>query len=247
MQYESPETNGQGYIAGLTFQDFKNKCDEMNKSNFRLAHQQAYTRNGVTLYDGIFNPGTIPEMLIWGWTVQDFNNKNTEVNKTGWRLIHIDSYLLPNGEVRVNAIWNLNNMSTNWVQNYTFSDVDKKIKEWKGQGMQVVHVNSWHLPNKEVRYDAIARAEKINRPYFLGWAEADFQKLYDDMWKQNHKLSLLDCTLAQDGTLRFNGVFIQDPQAQFITWNATREQIRQNYDEMWALGMKLRTMNMVRV
>ena len=239
----SPNTQGQAYVTGYSLNNFKKKCEDMNKANFRLTQQQAYTRNGATLYDGVFNPGTVAESKVWGWTVQDFINKDKELTKTQWRLIHLESYLLPNGQVRVNGIWNQNNFATSWVQGFSLNELDKKIKDWKKLGWQPVQINGWQLTGNEARYDAIARPINVDYPYFLGWSEPDFQKLYSDMWGKKYKLSVLNAIRVSDGTFRYNGVFIPDAQTQFVTWNATREQVRQYYDEMWAMGMKLRWMN----
>jgi hypothetical protein len=59
----------------------------------------------VTLYDGIWNPGVQMPDIIWGWAVEHFKGREQENSAKGWRLRHLENYLLPDGQVRINAIW----------------------------------------------------------------------------------------------------------------------------------------------
>lgn len=243
----SPNTAGQGYVTGLTIEAFKEKIEQMNKAGFRLSSQQAYLRNGVTLYDGIFNPGNVPETMVWGWTVAGFQKKDAELIQTGWRVIHIESYLLADGQVRINAIWNQTNQITGWALAQTGGDLNSKLLVWKKQGLQPTQVNALRRPDNQVCYDVIVKPGNPGASCFVDRTEKAFLEMYDTMWKNNQKLLSLDCTTAPDGTWRFHGIIVPDAPPQYIRWNAPREQVRETYDEMWAQGWKLRSMTMQRV
>ena len=242
----NPNTNGQFYTWGNSLEDFKNKFDEMKAKGLRLRSQQAYTRNGKTFYDGIWNPGSQSQEVIWGWTVEDFKSKTNELSNKEMRLIHLESYLLPDNQVRINAIWNSGNYQQRWIQGWAGEDLDSKATKMHSQGFRLVHLNAWNLPDGQVRYDALWNPGNYAQFYIRGWAPQDFQKKYGEMWQQNFKLLLLDAHIS-GGQIRYDAVWNPDSGAQYVVWGKTREQVRADYDEMWQQGMKLTSMNSVRL
>jgi hypothetical protein len=218
----------------------------MQAQGLRLRWQQAYTVNGQTRYDGIWNPGTHTSNVIWGWTIADFKAKEQQLKLQKQRLVHLESYLLPDGQIRVNAIWNPGAQQQTWIQGWAGTDFDAKADELHKKGYRIAHLNAWNLPDGQVRYDAVWNAGTHAQYYIRNATAAAFQKKYGEMWAQNFKLLLLDAHRA-GGEIRYAAVWNPDPRPQYVVWTRTREQVRADYDEMWAQGLKLTSMSVVRL
>lgn len=141
-----PNTKGQFYTWDNTFEQFDATYDAQSAAGMRLYSQQAYTKNGVTKYDGIWNPGDYQQDVIWGWGVGDFAARHTANVANGYYLHHLESYLLPDGQVRVNAIWNKAwaNWNTAWVQGWAEADLVPKLTQMNNSGWRVRHLNAWN-------------------------------------------------------------------------------------------------------
>ncbi|MBL8188157.1 MAG: hypothetical protein JNK38_09120 [Acidobacteria bacterium] len=242
----NPNSQPQFYTWNNTFEEFKKQEKQKRAEGMRLRSQQAYTVNGQTKYDGIWNPGTHEQTVIWGWAVNDFKARDAELKGKGLRLRHFESYLLPDGQVRINAIWNPGMQLQEWVQGWAPADFITKANGMHQKGFRLVHLNSWNMADGQLRFDAIWEPGTQAQ-----WVQFDltadaFQKKYGEMWAQDFKLLLLDAYRVGN-EIRFNGVWNPDAGPQYVVWNKTREQVRADYDEMWQQGMKLTSMSAVRL
>lgn len=243
----NPNLNGQFFTWGNSLEDFKKKYNDMKSKGMRLHSQQAYTKNGKTVYDGIWNPGNAAEQqVIWGWTVEDFQKKDIELQSKKMRLVHLESYLMPDKQIRINAIWNQGSQQQIWVQGWAGADLDAKAKELHAKNFRIAHLNAWNLPDGQVRYDAIWNPGNHAQFYVRGFTGEDFKKKYGEMWQQNFRLLLLDAHRVGN-QIRYDAVWNPSSAAQYVVFSKTREQVRADYDEMWAQGMKLISMNSVRL
>jgi hypothetical protein len=236
----------QVYVWGYTPDDFKKKVGELKAGGMRLRAQQAYTRSGGTRFDGIWNPGSHNEVVVWGWTVADFKAKAAQLHERSMRLVHLESYLLPDGQVRMNAIWNPGAHPQLWFQGWTAADLNPKLSELFGKNFRLAHLNAWTLAGGGVRYDVILNGGSHAQHYILGWTAEDFRKKYDEMWGKGFRLLLLDVH-SIGGGLRYDGVWNPSSAPQFVVWGMTREQVRAYYDEMWHQGMRLASMSTARL
>lgn len=244
-----PNPKGQFYTWNNTYEQFRANYDTQKAQGMRLYSQQAYTKDGVTKYDGIWNPGDYQQDVIWGWEVGHFATRHTTNVANGWYLHHLESYLLPDGQVRVNAIWNKAwaNVNTTWVQGWAEVDLIPKLTQMNNSGWRVRHLNAWNLPNNgPVRYDVVWEAvtwrEDVVR---LNMTGAQVVSEYGYQWNRGYKFRVLD-TFRVGGEQRYAGVWNPNTNGQLVLWGHTREQIRETYDEMWNQGWKLGSMAMVK-
>jgi hypothetical protein len=244
-----PNPNGQFLTWDNTFDTFSAKYNTQRDAGFRLHTQQAYTKGNTTRYDGIWNPGDYPQDVIWGWTVEHFSGRDTENRNNGYVLHHLESYLLPNGQVSINAIWNKvwAGFPTTWVQGWAEEHLVGKLTEMKNAGWRVKHLNAWNLPNNgPVRYDVVWeqltwRDELVR----LNMTGAQVAEEYGRQWNRGFKFRVLD-TFRVGSDQRYAGVWNPNTNGQLVLWGHTREQISQTYDEMWQQGWKLSSMAMVK-
>jgi hypothetical protein len=243
----NPNTTGQFYTWDKSYDDFRILDEQQNKVGLYLASQQAYTKNGATRYDGIWNPASQKPDIIWGWLVEHFSQRNQDNTAKGLRLRHLESYLLPDGQVRMNAIWYPGSRATSWVQGWAAEHLNGKLTEMYNGGWRVIHLNAWNLPNNgPVRYDVVWEAGHSYQQFVrLEMSGAEVTAEYGTHWAAARKLHVLD-TFRNGSVQRWAGVWNPNPNAQYVMFGHTREQIRASYDEMWHQNMKLGSMAMVK-
>jgi hypothetical protein len=243
----NPSSAGQFYSWGKSYDDFRTLDTQQNQAGFYLVAQQAYAKNGMTLYDGIWNPGSQKPDIIWGWTVEHFIGHEQQNSANGWRLRHLESYLMPDGQVRINAIWYPGSKATTWVQGWALEHLNGKVVEMHNAGWRVIHINAWNLPNNgPVRYDVVWEAGNSYQQFVrLNMSGADVTSEYGIHWGAGRKLQMLD-TFRSGNEQRWAGMWNPNPNAQYVMFGHTREQIRAAYDEMWHQNMKLGSMAMVK-
>jgi hypothetical protein len=242
----NPSSAGQFYTWDESYDNFRALDAQRNKEGLYLVAQQAYTKQGTTRYDGIWNPGSTPPNIIWGWAVEHFKGRDQENSANGYRLRHLESYLLPDGQVRINAIWYPGPRQTTWVQGWAQEHLNGKLAEMNKAGWRVIHLNAWNLPNNgPVRYDVVWEAGH-SYPQFvrLHMHSGEVASEYGLHWGGGRKLLVLD-TFRVGNDQRWAGVWNPNPNAQYVLWGHTREQIREAYDEMWHQNMTLGSMAMV--
>lgn len=244
-----PNPNGQYMSYGHNFDTFRALFDQRTAQGFRLHSQQAYTKNGVTLYDHVWNPGDYPQDVIWGWTVADFAARHDQNVANGYYLHHLESYLLPDNHIRVNAIWNKTwgGVATTWVQGWAEADLAPKLTQMKTSGWRVRHLNAWNLPNNgDVRFDVVWEhltwRDEVVR---LNMTGAQVVQEYGTQWNRAFKFRTLD-TFRIGNEQRYAGLWNPNTTGQLVLWGHTREQIVQQYDESWQQGWKIGSMAMVK-
>ncbi|PRY35986.1 hypothetical protein CLV58_113117 [Spirosoma oryzae] len=238
-----PNANAQAYVWGMDLNALKAKAAALAKQGLYLTSQQAYTKQGITRYDGIFNPSKNAPYIIWGWAVADFQAENTKQQAAGKGLTHLDSYLLADGQVRINAIWYAGAASANWIQGYAQADFGKQFFDRAKANQRLIHLNSWCLPNNGgIRYDAVWVPGNNKQYAFVNLTMQEFQQKYGEMWGSKRKLTIVDA-VRSGNEIRYSGIWDPDTNAQYVVWGYTREQVRQMYDEMWQQGMKLQSMS----
>lgn len=82
-----PSTQNQLVVWAWILSDFKKKYDEMSGKGYRLIAQQAYDIGGGQIrYDGIWNPSTQGQFVVWGYNIDNFQKAYTDEWNKGYRL-----------------------------------------------------------------------------------------------------------------------------------------------------------------
>ncbi len=73
---------------------------------WRLYILQSYVKaGGEVLYNAVWRPGTHAETAVYGRTYSEFRTKYDDLFPKGWRLYILNTYVLPGGDVRYDAVW----------------------------------------------------------------------------------------------------------------------------------------------
>jgi hypothetical protein len=132
------------------------------------------------------------------------------------------------------------------VQGWAPEHLNGKLVEMHNAGWRVIHLNAWNLPNNgSVRYDVVWEAGHSYQQFVrLEMLDTEVFADYGAHWNAGRKLQMLD-TFRVGNAQRWAGVWNPNPNAQFVMFWHTREQIREAYDEMWYQNMQLSSMAMV--
>lgn len=244
-----PNPNGQFFTWDNTFDAFNTNYTIQRDGGFRLHSQQAYTKGGTTIYDGIWNPGNYQQDVIWGWTGEHFEERDTNNRNNGYVLHHLESYLLPDGQIRVNAIWNKipGAAPTTWVQGWAEQHLAPKLIQMKNSGWRVKHLNALTTSNNGMPLYDVVWEQLTSRDEFvrLNMNGTQVVEEFGRQWNKGFKFRVLD-TFRVGNEQRYAGVWNPNSNGQLVLWGHTREQIGETYDEMWQQGWKMGSMAMVK-
>jgi hypothetical protein len=245
----NPNPNAQLFRRDYPRDLFIAEYESHKAAGLRLHSQQSYLKDGVRKYDGIWNPGDYPQDAVWDWALADFTARDSQNIASGYVLHHLESYLHPDGQFRINAIWNKGwaNFPTAWLYGWTESDLAPKLTQMYNAGWRVKHLNASNLPNNgAVRYDVVWEQLTWRNEFVrLNMTLAQVAEEYGRQWNKGFKFSVLD-TFRVGNEQRYAGVWNPNTNGQMVLFGHTREQINETYDEMWQQGWKLGSMAMVK-
>jgi hypothetical protein len=91
-----------------TYAQFESEYDALYPQGWRLYIFQSYVvPGGQVLHNMVWRPGTHDETAVYGRTYSEYLKKYNELWPNGWRLYVLNTYVLPSGEVRYDAVWRL--------------------------------------------------------------------------------------------------------------------------------------------
>jgi hypothetical protein len=225
---------------GVSYERYRADYDRLWPQGWRLYTLQSFVLpDGTVCYNAVWRPGNDPEIQVYGWTYGDYRSKYDELWPEGWRLYILDAYVLPNGEVRYNAVWRLGN--TGEIQDYGVSYAQYRSdydRLWT-QGWRLYILQSYVLPTGEVLYNAVWRPGDSGEIQVYGWTYADFRAKYDQLWTQGWRLYLLQSYVLPDGEVLYNAVWRPGNSAEIQVYGWRYADYRAEYDQLWTQGWRL--------
>ena len=160
-----PGTLPEQPVLGTTFSLFVSDYHTLFLQNFRPYTLQAYvTAKGEPLYNSIFRPGDLDEVVMPEGSYAEFENTDDNVHPQGFRLYIVQPYVVPGGKVVYNAVWRPGTHDEKAVYGSTYAAYKAQYDGLYPKGWRLYILNSYVLPNSEVRYDAVWRLGTIDRP-----------------------------------------------------------------------------------
>ena len=98
----------EGAEFGVTEAIYEDYYDIITHLDFRLYSLQPYVQpDGSVSYNAIFRPGDHDEERFHGLSFADYEATYDSLWPDGWRLYVLNVYVLPNGDVRYDAVWRM--------------------------------------------------------------------------------------------------------------------------------------------
>ncbi|MES2676192.1 MAG: hypothetical protein V4660_18285 [Pseudomonadota bacterium] len=230
-------TSNEIQVYAWTYQDYRNKYDQLWTSGWRLFSLQPFVVNGVVRYNAVWRPSTQGEIQVYGWTYADYRAKYDELWPQGWRLKILQPYVL-NGVVRYTAVWRPSTESEVQVYGWSYADFRAKYDELWPQGWRLKMIQPY-VVNGVVYYTAVWRPSTSNEVQVYGWTYADYRAKYDELWPLGWRLTFLQPYLVA-GQVRYTAVWRPSTSSEIQVYGWSYDDYRAKYDELWSQGWRLK-------
>jgi len=91
-------------------------------------------------------------------------------------------------------------------------------------------------------YDAVWRPGTSGEFQFYGLKFADYQKHYDDLWKKNYRIYLLN-TYEEKGQLLYDAVWRPGTSGETQLYQLGYSDYQKQYDQLWKAGSRIELLN----
>lgn len=224
-------------VYAWTYQDYRNKYDELWAQGWRLFSLQPFVVNGVVRYNAVWRQSLEGEIQVYGWTYADYRAKYDQLWGQGWRLKILQPYVI-NGQVRYTAVWKPSTEGEIQVYGWSYTDFRAKYDQLWAQGWRLKFIQPY-VVNNQVYYTAAWSPSTASEIQVYGWSYADYRAKYDALWPQGWRLKFLQPYVV-NGEVRYTAVWRPStaPEIQVYGWNY--DDYRKEYDQLWSLGWRLK-------
>ena len=144
---------------------------------------------------------------IQGFTVADFLTENTIRTGAGQRIDHLSSWVLPDGSVRVDAVWHSVPGAWAFVQGFTVADFVTEDTMRRSTGWRLDELQSFVLADGGVRVDALWHIGPEQSFWVQGYTVEDFRSIESDLRCDGWQLQKLSSFVLADGGVRVDAVW----------------------------------------
>lgn len=237
----SPNSAGQRLTHGFDLAGHRAEHDRMRAQGFALTHQQAYTRNGGVLYDGIWDPGTQRQDVLWGWLDQHVIADVPKRAASGMVPVRVQGYQHLTAGARYNVVYQPGSGDSRVLLGVTQEQLQQQWAALSPQGYRMTCLSSHVDPAGTVRHTTVLRKSSAAQEWVTGWAGADIVREFGRQWERGWKIKHVTLVRIAGGH-RWSAVFEPDGEGQLVYWAHVRERISEVYDQQWAQNRKIRAM-----
>jgi Bacterial tandem repeat domain 1 len=228
-------------VYGWTYADYRARYDQLWPQGWRLYSLQSYVLpDGQVRYNAVWRPaGNIGEIQVYGYQYSDYRSVYDQLWPQGWRLYILDTFVLPDGETRYNAVWRPGNSAE--IQDYgvTYEQYRSDYDRLWPQGWRIYILQAYVLPGGQVLYNAVWRPGNCGEIQVYGWTYADYRANYDQLWQQGWRLYILQSYVLPDGEVRYNAVWRPGNHGEIQVYDYQYADYRSTYDQLWQQGWRL--------
>lgn len=240
----SPNANAQRLTWGYSLEAHKAEHEKMRQSGMFMTHQQAYTRNGTVLFDGIWDVGKRSQEILWGWLDEHVKADLPSKLSRGMLPVSVQAYSHLNHGIRYNIIYEAGSGDARLLLGVTQDELSKQSAVWMPKGYRMSCLSSHVDKSGIIRYSTVFRPGNSAQSWITGWTLDHIAQEYSKKWSEGWRIRHITVVKIPNGH-RWSAVFEPDKQNQLVYWAHVRERIGEVYDEMWAQDFKLRSMCVV--
>lgn len=237
----SPSTVGQRVTWHHDLTAHRAEHGRMRQQGFALVYQQAYTRNGVVVYDGIWDPGDQPQEILWGWLNTHVSADVTQRATRGMVPVAVQGYQHLDNGPRYNVIYEPGTGDSRVLLGVTKAELSREWNALLPMGYRMVCLSSHVDTAGTIRHSTVLRKRTTPQSWVTGWTGEDIVGEYGRQWNRGWKIRHISLVRIREGH-RWSAVFEPDTRGQLVYWAHVRERISEVYDQQWASDFKLRSM-----
>jgi Bacterial tandem repeat domain 1 len=239
----SPQSTGQMFAYNFGETEHRENHQQQTMGGFHLAHQQAFVRNDVVLFDAFWNEGARDQQVKWGWTADDLVAEYNKLSAIGYRLVHVQGYQHLNHGIRYNAVFELGDYFQQMFLHDNTTTLLDRFGKLTNEGYRLGHLCSFKTPQSEVLHCGTFNPGNHVQSLLTDVSVEQLAARYGEEWDKGFRLRLVSLVRHKDG-MRFSAIFEPEQAGQLVMWWHVRERISEIYDEMWAQGYRLRNFSL---
>ncbi len=211
-----------------------------------VAVQLGDTASPHLRYAAVFSPLNTPQRIVTGWAWADYDKAYSAAVAQGMRLRCGQVTPTTSGDARYDAIFDASGLPQRVVWGWTIADVHTEDAKQQAVGLRMKMLNTYLLPNGQVRCNAAWDTGKQVTSWIQGWAQGDLLTKLSAMHAQGFRLVHIHAWNLPDGGARFDAVWQPGSAAQWVALDLDAAALGVKYGEMWNQGMKLRDLRAYR-
>lgn len=201
---------------GITLGQLQSDDAKLSDKDWRLYILQAHVApNGDVLYDAVWRRwGEDKQKKLLGVTYDAFRSEydtiftaSSSEKAPGWRLSNLQSYVLPSGEVRYDAVWRPGTVAETQVYGWTFADYKAKYDKLFVDGWRLYILDSYVIADGTVRYNAVWRQGTHAETQVYGWTFSDYKTKYEALIPDGWRIYILNAYVLPGGEVRYDAVW----------------------------------------
>ncbi len=201
---------------GLTRAQLQSDDDTLSKSGWRLyILQPTVGFGGNVRYDAVWRHWNLDdEKRLFGVTYERFRSEYDAIfsapsseKKPGWRLSILQTYVLPGGDVRYDAVWRPGTVAETQVYGWTYADFRAKYDTLFPDGWRLYILDSYVIADGTVRYNAVWRWGTHAETQVYGWTFSDFKTKDEALIADGWRLYILNAYVLPGGEVRYDAVW----------------------------------------
>ena len=181
---------------------------------------------------------SLSEIQVYGWTFADYKTEYDSLWPKGWRLYILQSYVLPNGDLRYNAVWRPAG-NTYEIQQYgaTFSEFKTEYDKLWPLGWRI-YILDTYVHDGSVGFNAVWRPGGVGETQYYEDTAAEFASQRTSLYADNWRLYLLQAYVP-DSSVNFNAVWRRGVVNNMSVYGQTYSDYRAEYNALWPEGWRL--------
>jgi hypothetical protein len=200
--------------------------------------------SGEIRVDGVWHHQITPTTWIEGYTVDDFKATFDILTAGGFRLEMLSSFVLNDGGIRVDALWEQNsNVSASWIQGFTVDDFVAENNLRTSAGARLDHLSSFVLNDGGIRVDAVWHAGPGAWAFVQGFTVDDF--ITEDSFRRSTgwRIDELSSFVLNDGGVRVDALWHLGPEQSTWIQGFTVEDFRSVESDLRCQGWQLQKLH----
>ena len=164
--------------------------DDLSKKGWRVHQLRAGVADGRVLYSAVWRKGTHAEAQVLGFSYEDFKNKYDQLWKDGFRIHLLTNYVLGN-DVHFSAIFRKGSGEETRCYGVRYDEFQKTYDELWKKGERLSILSNVVKDGKVLYYAVWRKGTHAEERQYYGQTFADFQKKYDQLWKDGFRINIL--------------------------------------------------------
>jgi hypothetical protein len=222
--------------AGVDWNSFKSKWEELSGKNYRLVDLQTYMQGGQRKYTGVWRGGSDGHYLWVGVDWDSFKAKWEELAKQNLRLTICRTYV-DGGQRKWAGVWREGKDGHYLWAGVDWNSFKAKWEELSGKGLRLVDFDTY-VEGGTRKYIGVWREGKDGHYLWVGVDWNSFKAKWEELAPKNLRLILIR-TYEEGGQRKYAGVWREGNDGHYLWVGVDWENFTSKWHELAKQGLRL--------